>query len=163
MIRFCTPAEVLQVARSFSIDSRRNTLSDDDVNIAIDQASDLIRLMLLPRYQIATIEADVPRGIKTLCQYKSAIILNMIHKFVSADETTGIIGRFKAIVNIWKQAIVNGTLLDNSDELVDSFQPPQTVLASTATSLKLIFEDNNERPRNRIDQRRQTRFDQGIC
>lgn len=136
MATYCTVANVLDIARTFSPDYSAGQINGTDIEPIILENEDLIRHILQPRFDIATIENNIPPAIKQLCAYKTALDLYNRYPFIGTDANKEEIHRLKKMVMKWISQIAKGNILINDNGVYSNLG------ASNGPSYKLQINNN---------------------
>ena len=137
---FCTKADVLQVARIFSPDVTDNNLDDSVFTEVIAEADEMVKTILVPRYDLSVITANVPFLVNRLSAIKSAMLLASRYLFLTIEDSS-MISLFRQKKHI-KKVIGNGLLFDSTDtEVATNFKP--SVIANVNTQLEDLYEFGN--------------------
>jgi len=145
-MNYCVEADVRGVARIFSTDYQVGTFKADDVNAAIIEASEQVRYLLMPNFDINVINAyspNFPPAVVSLTKNKAANIL--FHRFLPLDGPQGDLleDRLNKEIYKWECAVIGSTLLDSTGASVPAQLKPSIVIQGTPTSLQEQYSEGN--------------------
>ncbi len=137
---FCTKADILQVFRAISPDVTDNNLDDSVFTEVIAEADEMVKTILVPRYKLSVINADVPFLVNRLCAIKSALLIATRYLFLTIenDSLMALVRQKKWI----KRVIGNGLLFNGSDaEVATEFKP--SAITNSNTQFTEVYADGN--------------------
>lgn len=144
--RYCTEAEVLKIAPQFGIIVERSqNQANIDIDFIIDEASDLLRMFLQPRYNIEVINSfftisGIP-GLNILCRAIAAKLL--LERYGEAlqitDRTLSMSLRLE--IDKHKRNIDDGALIDGTNTTIPLNSV--AVLADAPTILEGLFQNGS--------------------
>lgn len=155
-MQYCTIDDILGIAQDFKRDvvplvpDPRNTgtIPRADVDAIAVEASDMVNMLLQPRYAIATIEGyspTFPPVIIYLAATYSAILMHERYGASSVDKNEKLTDRYNRSIIEYKTIIVNGALVDVAGDRVPVQVSPVLKLDTTYfvanTEIKELYED----------------------
>lgn len=122
MTQYCSIDDVAKVLKQYSQAFKNITESTTaEVNEAINEATSCVKQLLSYRYNIATIDADIPRVVKDYVKVKAAIIClinwQSIGDAKNVEQTISILHKR---VEYYASDIVNGNILNSNDVIIDN-------------------------------------------
>ena len=163
MNQYCTIEDVLSVATVFRQDvmplesgdearynTNTNAISRDEVDYIITEASEMVRGLLQPKYDLTVIdsyaEGEWPPIINYCTKTYSAILMYERFGSVSIERNERLIKSLKRSYNQYREIIANGTIRDRDGVLVPSLVTTEVQQGSTGTDfyatkrLKEVYE-----------------------
>lgn len=159
MKSYCTVADVLSVAIRFKDDvwptdsepddlashkQKTKTIARGDVELTIEEASEMVRAMIKPQYDSAVIDsyeaAGYPKVIIFLTKTYSAILMFERYAPQSVEANQKLIESLKRSMTAYEQIIVNGALTDQDGNLVERTYAIEVMLGRDNDNYKAFDE-----------------------
>jgi len=137
MPTYCSPDDVREIARQFSIDVVEDQLLDDRIMPIIEEATYEIKHKLLPRFDLSIINAAIPFAVLKLTALISAKKLFIRYQNQSTDANEKEVKRLEEQIYFWDCQITNGTILDAADVPISAIFEPETIKQNPSEVAKL--------------------------
>jgi len=140
---YCTVDDVKDVLRVFREDFEALNIPDSIIERAIDDGTLNAKLALTPKYELDSLESDLPFAVNRFATLASAKSLIMRVGLMSTDKDKNIIGIISDELNIYRKYIQHGLLVDDSNNQIAVKK--RTILRKSIDSSELddFFEGGN--------------------
>jgi hypothetical protein len=155
---YCTQDDVLGVAVTFRIDidggevsgapQRRlntNTIQESEMTDIIEEASNITRLYLSPRYSIEYIDSlgpDYPPVVVYFTKYQAALLMYERYASASTERNEKLMNIIEKTVQKYRTAIINGNVRDELGELITTLTDPNVLMQINNTKYPAMSELN---------------------
>lgn len=142
-MQYCSPQDITEIARAFSADIDQGRIQPERLDYYIDRATNITRNILQARFDLVTIENNVPlkglpREVTYLCALHATILLLTVQiGFAGANEE--LVQQLKNQAGFYERLIAKGTMTYDDLTNVPSQNGASLVYQPLPTGLKQVY------------------------